>query len=254
MLTACIAPKEGVAGLLHRADPDVRLRDYIETLQFWLRLREPSIGGILFADNSGYPLESLRAVVEHEANKELPVEIVSFDHPAPPPSLSYGHSELILINAALATSALAKRLPYLMKVTGRYRFPDIGRLMGKLPQGYRVALDTTGAKPWPWHQRSNPICGFGLALIETGFYHQYLADIPTHMRPAPPWNRHQFIESMFYDRLYPMRKERGIILRWPCNCEPVAIGSNGMDYRSPRRRLRAGLRAINRVILPKLWL
>ena len=254
VLTACIAPKAGMAGLLNRTSIELRLQDYIEAIQFWLRLREPSIGGILFADNSGYPLDRLQAVVQGETNKKIPVELVSFDHPAPPPTLSYGHNELILINEAIKRSALAKQFPYLMKATGRYRFPDIGRLIRKLPSDYRVALDTTGEKPWPWRQRSVPICRFALTLMKFDFYHQYLADTSTRMRPAPPWDRRQFIESMFYDQLYPMRAEPGIILRWPCNCEPEGIGSNGMDYRSPGRRIRSGIRSLNRKIIPNLWL
>lgn len=254
LLTACIAPKPEIAGHLGRSDPALRLDDYVRGLRFWFRLRDPRVAGLVFTDNSGHPLDALRELARTEAPPDFPVEFHSFDFPAPPRTISYGHPEALLVNETLARSELAARIPYFVKVTGRYRFPDFGRLMNRLPADYRVALDTTGARPWPWRSRSNPICSFALAFFNTRFYLDRLADLPAHMREAPPWNRLQFIESMLYDRLAPMRDEPGVILRWPRNCEPEAIGANGVSYQSPRRRVRASLRAVNRVLLPGLWL
>ena len=63
-MTACIAPKPGVREMLCRADPSVRLKDYQRGLEFWLKLDEPRIGGVVFADNSGYPLDVLQQSAE----------------------------------------------------------------------------------------------------------------------------------------------------------------------------------------------
>ena len=252
LLTACISPKPEIASLLRRSDPAVRLADYQRALGFWLKNRDHRIGGLVFADNSGHPLDSLRELARREAAPGFAVEFHSFDYPAPPPTLSYGHPELQMVNATLAQSPLAERLPYFAKVTGRYLYPGLGRLLDHLPHRYKVALDTTGRRPWPF--RGSPLCNFGLALFNTDFYRRKLADLPGQMRPAPPWDRRQFVESMLYDRLSPLRHDPEIILRWRRNCEPVAIGGNGVSYQSPRRRCVATLRAISRRLTPGLWL
>lgn len=59
---------------------------------------------------------------------------------------------------------------------------------------------------------------------------------------------------MLFDRLIQMRGHKGIILRWPCSCEAVGIAANGSSYQGLRRRIRAQLRAIDRILLPNLWL
>jgi len=254
LLTACIAPKPAIASLLKRADPTTRLHDYLAALRSWFQLRDPRIGAVIFAENSGHPLDKLKAMAAQEAPAGITVEFHSFDFAAPSPSMSYGHPEIQLVNAALSASSAASRLPYFIKVTGRYQYPDLPRLLDRLPAGYKVAVDTTGVRPWPWHAQSNPFCSFGLALFQTEFYRHHLWSLPDLMRPAPPWNRLQFVETMLYDRLIAHRHEPGVILRWPCNCEPVGIGANGSDYRGSRRRLIAALRAANRMLLPSVWL
>lgn len=254
LLTACIAPKPEIARLLRRADPALRLQDYASALRSWFRMKDPRIGAVVFADNSGYPLDELKMLAADEAPDGIEIEFHSFDYPAPSSSISYGYPEMLLVNEMLASSPAIRRFPYFAKITGRYQYPGFSRLLDRLPPDYRVALDTTGMRPWPCHHRSNPICGFGLALFQTDFYRQHLLDIPAAMRPAPPWSRLQFVETMLYDRLAPLQHEAGVILRWPCNCEPVGVGANGDDYRGFRRRLRAGLRSVNRRIFPSVWL
>jgi hypothetical protein len=254
LLTACIAPKPGIANRLNRNDPNIRLRDYAAGLRFWIEYPDDRIRGIVFADNSGHPLDSLRALAHAHMRTGRPVEFHSFDHAAPLPNLSYGFNEAILVSETLAASALLAESVHFGKVTGRYRFPDLSRLLNRLPPDFRAAVDTTGCWPWPWKARSKPISSFALALFQTTFYREHLMRLFERMYPAPPWDRCQYIESMIYDHLWPLRHEPGIILRWPCNCEPVGIAANGVDFRAPRRRLRAAIRAATRILLPHLWL
>ncbi len=254
LLTACIEPKPAIATLLRRNDAPTRLRDYETSLRFWLEYPDERIRGIVFADNSGYTLDSVRAVAAARQRADRPVEFHSFDHPAPLPNLSYGYNEAILVSQTLDRSALLAGSDYFAKVTGRYRFPDLSRLLDRLPSDFAVAVDSTGCRPWPWKARAKPISNFALALFQTEFYRRELKDLQGRMYPAPPWDRCQYIESMIFDTLWPRRREPGIILRWPCNCEPQGVGANGSDYQSPRRRFRAGIRALNRIFLPSLWL
>ena len=252
VMTACIAPKAGAREHLRRADPAVRLRDYEAALRFWLTLREPRITGIIFADNSGHPLDSLQQVAAGFPAAP-PVEFLSFDSPPPPEGLNYGYTEFLLVNDALARSRLAASARYFIKVTGRYRFPDLPRLLRRLPRDFRVAIDCRGGRPSG--RLKQPMASTPLAIFDRVFYLESLAALPHRMVPAPPWDgRLHYIEFMLFDALYPRRTEPGIILRWPCNCEAHGIGANGDDYMTPRKRIQHAVRAVCRVLRPSLWI
>lgn len=252
LLTACIAPKQGIREHLRRSDPKVREEDYAAALDFWLEVEEPRLRGVVFAENSGHDLTGLRDRVSRHSRKSRPVEFISRDYPAPPLTLSYGHPEFLLVNDALQSSTLLAGERYFIKATGRYRFPRIDRLLRQLPTGFRVAVDARGAG-LPF-KRADPLVNAALAIFERAFYLRELAGLPEQMVPAPPWNRKQFIEHLLFDALYPRRNEPGIMMRWPCNCEPVGVGANGHSYTSAAQRFRGLLRAVGRRVLPRLWI
>jgi len=252
VMTACVAPKAGVRELLKRADPRQREDDYARAIRFWLTLHEPRISHVVFADNSGHPLDRLSGLAQEVAGAQRSIEFISRDYPAPSPGLSYGHPEFLLVNDALRSSARLAQISHFIKATGRYLFPDVSRLLRHLPAEFQVAVDTRGM--WPFGRRPEPIITLPLALFAREFYLRELAGIPDRMVPAPPWDRRQFVEPMMFDLLYPRRHEPGLILRWPCNCEPVGWGANGTNYTSPRLRLRDALRATLRRVAPRLWI
>lgn len=252
LLTATIAPKGRQGHGLTRLDPGLRLGDYQTALRFWLGLDAPWLAGILFAENSGADLDSLRAIAANENPRSVPVEFRSYDQPPPPEGMHYGYSEFILTRQALKDSALAASAPYFIKATGRYRFPDLGRLITRLPRDFRVAVDCKLSKILT--RDRHYLTHYALALFERAFFLEKLGDLPEQMTPAPPWTRAQFIETVLFDRLHPMRREPGIILRWPCNCEAEGIGGNGDDYATRSRRRKAAVRAVARRLMPWLWL
>lgn len=252
LMTACIEPKAGVREALKRSDPSLRLGDYKEGLSFWLSLPDPLVGGIVFAENSNYPLRELEEFASRFARADRPVEFLSFDFPAPVAGFSYGHSEFELINRALERSSLLGRSRYFIKATGRYKFPGISRLLRRLPADFQVAVDSKGVRPFGFH--SNPIACVALAIFDRRFFETELSGIPASMTPAPPWNRRQFVEPVLFDALYPRRADPRIIMHWPCNCEPTGIGSNGKVYRGFQNGLKASVRAVLRRIWPTLWL
>jgi hypothetical protein len=252
LMTACIEPKPRVREMLRRSDTGLRLRDYKEGLGFWLSLAESRISGVVFADNSNYPLRELEDFAAKFPSPRRPVEFISFDFPPPDPGLSYGYSEFLLVNRALEVSKLLRKTGYFIKATGRYRFPDISRLLRRLPPDFLAAVDSKGFRPFGMH--SNPITCVALALFDRHFYETKIAGIPATMVPAPPWNRRQFIEPALFDALHPIRTDPRVIMRWPCNCEPAGFGSNGDNYDGLRKKLQYGLRSISRRVLPKLWI
>jgi hypothetical protein len=252
LLTATIAPRGAISTGLVRSDPKQRRGDYERALRAWLALDAPWLAGVVFAENSASSLSSLEAVARNENPKQTPVELISFDSAAPPEGLHYGYSELKLVRDAVAQSDLIKRAPYFIKATGRYLFPDVGRLVKKLPRDFVVAVDCKCSKRFARDRHF--LTHFALAVFQRDFFNRYVAPIPEKMIPAPPWTRAQFVETMMFDELVQHRGKRGVILRWPCNCEPRGIGANGDNYGSPRRRLQAGLRGVGRRLFPWIWL
>jgi len=210
------------------------------------------MAGLVFAENSASDLSSLKEVARSHNPHNVPVEFLSFNHPAPPEGLHYGYSEFILIRDALAASELAGQTTHFLKATGRYRFPDVDRLIRKLPDSFALACDCRCNRPFSKHRHLFTI--FSLFASDIEFFKKQLAMLPEKMVPAPPWTRSQFIEDVLFDHLEPMQDDPRIKLRWPCNCEPEGIGANGDNYSSPRKRIQNLVRATARVITPSLWL
>jgi hypothetical protein len=158
LLTATIAPKARIAAGLKRSDPKVRLRDYERALKFWLDLPEaPWMAGIVFAENSGHPLESLKAVAA-TSPRGLPVEFLSYDEPEPPEGFSYGYSEFKLMRKAVQESPLIASHRYFIKATGRYLFPDVSKLVARLPKDFKIAVDARRTRPFTVHAPRMPSC------------------------------------------------------------------------------------------------
>lgn len=252
ILTATIAPKGENGQALVRSDPATRTNDYISALKFWLGLDAPWLQGIVFAENSGRDLTHIRSEVLNHNPGNIPIEFLSFDHPAPPAGLHYGYSEYILLREALAASPTLAASRYFIKATGRYTFPSISKLVQKLPDDFAVAVDTRLSRPLS--KNRNYVVQFALALFERQFFTEHLLDIPERMKPAPPWTRSQFVENVLYERLTTLRSAGPLVLRWPCNCEPSGTGANGDDYSSWLKNMKAKARALGRVVAPALWL
>ena len=251
-MTACIAPKAGIREFLKRADSKTRLEDYKRGLCFWATLDEPSIASIVFAENSGYPILELVEFVNQIQNRRCEVEFVSVDMEAPPDGLSYGYSEFMLIEHALLHSEKLSKCTHFIKATGRYIFPKISRLIRKLPNEFQIAADCRGARPWA-KDTSPMILTTALVIFERRFYLREIASLYRTMVPAPPWDRRQFIEAILFDTLVTSRDVDGVILRWPCNCDPVGFGANGDKLNSINRLVKYKIRAVLRLLWPSLW-
>lgn len=248
LLTATIAPK---GNAVFRSDPKARLEDYKKALRFWLTVEDDRIGPLVFAENSGYPLDELAQFADMLPGRRREIEFVGTDMPATPEGLNYGYSEFALVEYANSNSMQLGQRPYFAKVTGRYIFPQISRLLNKLPDDFLIAADCRGQKPWGF--AGLPILTVGLILFNREFYLREVASLYQTMVPAPPWTRKQFIEPVLYDALFPRCAERGMILRWPCNCEAKGVGGDGVILDRGRRRLNLAFRAGLRTVWPSLW-
>jgi hypothetical protein len=120
-----------------RGRTDVRLRDYAGALESWIT-QQDAIRDIVFFDNSGYPLDRLREVVDRHADAGKRVELHSV--------LTTGYSkirgrsfgELDIMRNALAQSALMRNASCFVKVTGRVFVPNIDAIMSRVADDFDV--------------------------------------------------------------------------------------------------------------------
>ncbi len=116
---------KGVANM-QRADPLVRLADHERALARWLD--DPHVRNIIFIENSGYPLDSLRTLVaRHSAGKD--VEFLSFDGQDFPRSRGKGYGEALAMQRLLEHSTQLRRTGHFLKVNGRYYVPNVARVL-----------------------------------------------------------------------------------------------------------------------------
>ena len=178
-------------------------------------------------------------------------EFVSLDCNVLPPDLHYGYTEFQLIDLGLARSRLYAASRAFLKATGRYTFPDISRLLDRLPGDCVFAGDSRDNARFSRQPRRFTHCA--LMYFTREFYDAHVRLLYRQMRPAPPWTREQFIEDIMFDRLMPLRAQPGVVLRWPVNCEPSGVGANDDSYDAPRKKVFGALRAIGRCVAPNWW-
>jgi hypothetical protein len=245
VLTGCIDPSQGWVKI-PRGDPVVRLRDYQTALRFWLRHPDPRLRDILFLDNSGYPLDTLRELTEQENALAKKVELLSFQCNEYPAGVHYGYAELALLDTGLSRSALAVECPYFVKATGRLTFPRISRLLDRLPESYWFAVDCRHHRP---NGKPQHVATTQLMLFATDFYRGNLCDIKDKLGDPPM----KHIENLFYEELIPYHGDPRAILRWPVSVDPAGLSAFGKNYRGLGQRLKNRARMFLRVLAPGWW-
>ena len=135
LLTATVVPPPDVRNLARR-DPKLRLQDYLQAFDFYLALlRAGSLQGLVLCENSGYDLAPFVARAR-AAGLARQVELIGhhgLDHPA---IWGRGYGEFKLVDHAMRQSALIQAqgpAARVWKVTGRYRVPNLARLIATQP-------------------------------------------------------------------------------------------------------------------------
>jgi hypothetical protein len=171
-MTACIDPSKGDCTLV-RSDPAIRLGDYESALRYWLGYTDARIGKILFIENSGYPLDSLKEIADRENPMRKEVEFVSLDCNSYPVGGHYGYAELVMLDLGLQQSRLRSLTTHMIKTSGRFWFPTLSRLLDRLPANFDVAADARDRKLL---RRNNerPFITTQIILFSHRFYGQNL--------------------------------------------------------------------------------
>ena len=140
LLTATIIPAT-LTGQTRIDDPDVRRGQYEDALRFYLALPRGLFSEVLFCENSGADLESLRAIADGANPSGAAVRFLSFVSDTPR-EYGKGHSELDILDRAWDLHV--RHYPettLVWKVTGRLRIANMAALVRSAPDGARVYLD-----------------------------------------------------------------------------------------------------------------
>jgi hypothetical protein len=146
VLTATIDPG-GMEGLRHR-DPTARLREYEDA--FRACLRNPDVPCVVFCENSGQSLRSIHRIAEIDNPWGKSVTVHSFDGNRNLVHRGKGAGEIRILEHVLAHSPEWPAADLLVKLTGRLRVKNLGRLCQLLQteQSHSVFCDLRGNLQW----------------------------------------------------------------------------------------------------------
>ncbi len=250
VMTACIDPSSGPYQL-QRADPQLRLEDYQAALRFWLQYADRRIDKILFLENSGYSLDSLRQIVKDENPLQKEVEFVALDCNWYPPTSHYGYAELRMLDLGLQASRLRETTTHMIKVTGRLTFPGLSRLLDRIGTDFDVWAD---ARTWrtPFRKHTVPFVTTQVILFSHRFYQVHMQGAYQELGQRSDW-----MESLFYRKLFPLscgNRER-VHLRFPCNVDPKGQPAHrSLSYTHPKQVAVNAVRGVLRRVAPHWWL
>jgi hypothetical protein len=202
--------------LVQRNNTQQRLRDYKEALRSWLT-RQKSISKIVFVDNSGYPLEEFKVLVESNNNLfNKQIEFLSCD-PYEVSKLDRSGGELKTIDYALEKSEIMKDCAYFAKITGRLFIRNIDKIVDNLPNYFHIVSNF-----------SNNLTNMMTVLIffDKGFYKEKIAKYSVLNVND---QKREYIE-----RVYAKAGHRAIgeDYRWfPFSHEPIIDGMSGTKDR-----------------------
>lgn len=247
VLTATVTPSTGASVL--RKDPDLRRRDYLAGLRFWLSHPDPRLTRIVFLENSREDLSWLESIALRENLCGKKFEFIPTEPSIIPSGLSYGWGELRMLDEGLERSRLVKESSHIIKATGRLTFPDISRLLDRTPidcdamvecrlttAAYRKGLMFIPAQL----TRKTAYATTQLAILSRDFYERYMRGVYQSMS-ANDGKSH--FENMLYAQLRRAEGTQKVSFRFPVNCEPHGFGGYDVDYNSARRRVTRTCRA-----------
>ena len=247
LMTACIAPKATTC--VQRKDPLLRLQDYQTALRFWLHYQDSRITAIVFVDNSGYDLSSLKNLAkDNPYNREIEfLQII--EPPLPPPGkmgLGYGYGEGDLLDQSFIKSRILAESNYIIKTTGRLYFPALSKLITKMKPGISILID---GRRIPFHKPH--YLATTLFIVKHDFYMKYMYNLKEKQLAEQTG-----FEVCYYNHLMPLYKKnkRTMQFRFPVNTPPIGIGAHwNKNYTKGFWRLIELLRGLCRIFLPFLW-
>lgn len=241
LITSTIAPPVD-AVLLARKDPQLRLADYMASLQFQIGLLKSSvIDSIVYADNSGFPLDHLRKICE-KAGVSGRVEFISYKSQALP-RLGRCFLEINLIGRAIAASKLlsAEEHIRIWKITGRYIVMNITRIIREAPECDLYVNCRNYPEHWAdFHLMAFTLRGYNEILAVD--LEKYQDSIVGERVLREAIDTRSFLGCKIVKRFTRTPRISGI------------RGIDGAQYSDFQNTVKYGIRAVANCILPNFWI
>lgn len=245
LITATVSPPSHVP--IRRADPQLRLRDYIEAINFWGNASDSRLESIVFAENSGVGHDELAEVLSGLKSRYRNVEFIDATPNEVRPNVHYGYAELGMIEKAIEQSEGLKEATHFVKATGRLWFPSFRKLLDQIESETKFIVDTRDIKFWKIERRFIP---FQIACFSISFFQKHLLNRRGELERC-----YVGFETMLYEELIGMRGQPGCCFRFAKNCEPLGRAAHyEKDYGGAKRFCVTLLRAILRQALPNIWI
>jgi hypothetical protein len=252
LLTASVDPK-GMPGVT-QPNPIDREDTYADCLTYYLE-SHPRVQQIVFAENSGWPLDRLREVSVSKNPHSKQIEFLSFDcnHFHREKGKSYG--ELLLMEKALEESRLLQKSRYIGKMTGRNLLLNLTALLESMPTDFQLSCDIRDHNFY--ELLGMPDCGHHCEsrffVFTRSFYERHLQGTLDDL----PFANGYMIEGLLYDLVKKNESTERVIKRF--RIEPNFRGSAGhfmkgkrKDYGSAGEILKRSIRSCSRRVAP--WL
>ncbi|HEY1686157.1 MAG TPA: hypothetical protein VGG19_15430 [Tepidisphaeraceae bacterium] len=250
VMTASIDPK-GMPAASTLPDPKVRETDYVNALDYYL-VNHPRITKIVFAENSGWPLDRLYTAAKKRDAVER-VEFISSSLNDFPRELGKSYGELLLLDHAIEQSRFVGGSKYIAKITGRAIIPNLTRLLESAPEGVNFYGDLRD-------HRLYKLLGTGLCgqhgesrvfLTTPQFYNENFRDKYVLMNE----DKGIFLENLIYDVVKKSLDGKRVVGRFRIEPDFQGIaGHAGKDYSSTRETFKRKIRALVRITIPWLWI
>ena len=243
LMTACIKPKN-LNRPSFRIDPVVRLADYKKALDFWLAYDDKRITGIVFAENSGYSLDELMALVKTRNIYNRTIEFLQFEESGRLNGVHYGFSDMEIVDHAIDNSKIIRADSILIKTTGRLYFPKLNRLLDTEDKmQYDFFADSRDYKLGKIEKRYLVTTIF---LVKPIFYKEHLYNVKWEL----PAGKASHMETLYF-RIIKSLKGYNTKLGFPCRVDPVGIGAHSSNnYDSFKKRIESSLLFFMRKLLP----
>ena len=245
--TATVQPPQGAIGLV-RTDVNLRKRDYLEAMAFYLgEIERGTFEKIVLVDNSNTPLDFLQELVDARGAGDN-VELISYDGLDYPPEDGRTYGEFKLIDDAYRLSRVLQAVDdddIVWKITGRYTVHNIDKLASRRPRGADLYCNA----------RTIPSKYLDLYCISWNGrgYRKFIQGIYPRLNVC---NTTVPGENLFFDILFDGKAAADIEVKPRFNVTPFITGVRGFTntgFNVGKDRRKFYLRVALRRVAPWIW-
>lgn len=254
VMTATIDP-QGMADL-SISDKEVRERQYLETLTFYLE--RGWSGEIVFIENSEYDLSNFYNLAGKFPN--IKTEFISCNLNDFPRELGKSYGEMRMLDYLFDHSKLVADSDGFIKVTGRFRFLNLDRLFREAERRKPWVLfcDTKDHPIYDWLKNgwNGHAADTRFFIVTKDFYQKHFYGAYKRLNDSKGF----LVEGLFFQVIQSQYKKENIVRRFKTEPEPAGqaghrqisiIGTN--NYTGWMSKSKRRIRQIGRWLIPWFW-